>query len=304
MNLEQLRTFREVAIRGGFGRAAQALYLTQSAVSMQIAALERELGVRLFERQGRHIALTEAGQVLLGYATHITTLTEECKRAIDQTRPGVTSLVVGTSPTVGNYVLPDFLGPEVLARFRAQHPGVRVALEVAPSPQIAWRLVTGSLDVGLVEGPVMAPELTQQPFLIDTLALIVPPGHRWVGRDGVDPQELAAEPFVVFERGSGVRQIVDARLGERGVHLRPVLEVASPETIKAAVRAGLGVSIVPTRTARLELTAGVLHAIPLRSISLEQQIRIVRRADRPASPALEDFLLLFDRQAAPSISQA
>ena len=300
MNLEQLRTFREVAVRGGFGRAAQSLFLTQSAVSMQIASLERELGVRLFERLGRHIALTHAGEVLLRYATHIMTLVDESVRAMEDIRgAGSGSLGVGASATVGNYVVPP-----IIARFRAQRPGVQFSLEIAPTPEIAWRLVSGDLDVGLVEEQCAAPELVQRPFLTDELVLILPTGHRWANRDAVEPQDLATEPFVSHQPGSIVRQIIERQLGERGVELRPVLEVASPEAIKCAIRAGLGISIVSAHAVRLELSMGCLRTVPLRGVRLESQFYVVMHHGKHISPGLRAFLAAVDTYVAPPLVES
>ncbi len=288
MNFEQLRSFHAVATRGGFSRGAEALYLTQSTVSMQVRALERELGVRLFERLGRRVVLTPAGESMLGYAFRILSLAEAARRSMADYR-GLEAgeLVVGASLTIGSYLLPELLGA-----FRRLHPGVRLVLDITPTHRVVEGVVGGSLDLGLVEGEVADPELQVEPFHVDELVLIVPPGHPWASRGRVAVAELAEEPFLEREPGSGTREIVQRRLAEQGVQITPALELGSPEALKRAVRAGLGVAIVSRATVDLELGAGLLVAVPVRGLQLTRPFLRLLHRDKHLSPALSAFLAL------------
>lgn len=215
MNLEQLRSFRAVAQEGGFSRAADALFLTQSTVSMQVATLERELGVKLFHRMGRRVVLSHAGESMLGYAVRILSQVDESRKTMASFRGlAAGELLVGASLTIGSYLLPELFG-----RFHKLHEGVRLLVDIAPTPRQVEQIVSGKMDLGLVEGPVGSPELVVEPFFIDQLALIVPPEHRWVGRSSVAVEELQEEPFLEREPTSGTREIVHGRLAELGIDL-------------------------------------------------------------------------------------
>ncbi len=286
MNFEQLRSFQAVAREGGFSKASKALYLTQSTISMQVAALEKELGVKLFQRLGRRVVLTDAGEVMLGYTFRILSLFEASRRSMTDFR-GLArgELRVGASLTIGNYLI-----PEVLGEFRRRHPGVRVVLEIAPTSHIAEDIGSGNLDAGLVEAEVDDPDLSVGSFFVDELVLIVGPQHAWTRRESVSIAELAAEPFIDREPGSGTREIVRQRLADKGVMIHPVLEMGSPEAIKSAVRAGLGVAIVSRLTAELELRNGLLAVVPLEGISMTRPFLLLRHRSVNPSPSLSAFL--------------
>ncbi|HEX2986638.1 MAG TPA: LysR family transcriptional regulator [Chloroflexota bacterium] len=288
MNLEQLRSFRAVAQEGGFSRAADALFLTQSTVSMQVATLERELGVKLFHRMGRRVVLSHAGESMLGYAGRILSQVDESRKTMASFRGlAAGELLVGASLTIGSYLLPELFG-----RFHKLHEGVRLLVDIAPTPRQVEQIVSGKMDLGLVEGPVGSPELVVEPFFIDQLALIVPPEHRWVGRSSVAVEELQEEPFLEREPTSGTREIVHGRLAEYGIELKPVLELGSPEALKRAVRAGLGVAIVSRATLELELRTGLLVSLHVSGVELTRPFYTVVHKDRYVSPPLAAFLEL------------
>lgn len=286
MNFEQLQSFRAVAELAGFKRAADARFLAQSTISMQIAALERELGVRLFERLGWRVVLTDAGEEFLRHAIRILALVEDSRRAMEDIR-GLASgvLIVGASHTVGNHFVPEFFG-----RFNAEHPGVRLVLEIARTPRTTERVIEGSLDVGLVEAPVSSPELSVREFMTDELVLIVPRAHRWVQQGEIDPDELAQERFIVREPGSISRRIVEERLRFLGVELRPALELGTPEAIRGAVGAGLGVAIVSRQVASMALAAGVVAEVRVRGLRLERDLYVILHREKHISPVLSAFL--------------
>lgn len=293
VNLDQLRSFRTVAERGGFSRAAEALYLAQSTISMQIAALERELGVSLFDRLGRRVTLTDAGQQLLRYAVSILALAEEARRAMEEIR-GITSgkLVIGAGRIIGTYLVPDLFG-----RFNADHPGVKLILETDATARTAERVREGSLDVGLLEARVSVPELVIRPFRTDELVLIVPPGHRWIERGEIDARELVTERLITREPGEIIRQIVDRRLRDQGIELKPTLELWAFEAIRQAVTAGLGVAIVPRVVINLALTAGVVAQVAVRGVRLQRDLYVALHRQKHISPALAAFLGLLGLNA-------
>ncbi|MHB1131065.1 MAG: LysR substrate-binding domain-containing protein [Chloroflexota bacterium] len=288
MNLEQLQTFCAVAEQGGFSRAAAARYLAQSTVSMQIAGLEKELGVRLFERLGWRVVLTDAGRDLLGRTTRILSEVEDARRAMAEHRGLVAGrLQIGASHTVGNYVVPNLFG-----QYNALYPGVRLVLEIATTPRVAERVAEGSLDLGLVEAPVEGSDLVTRPFQTDELVLLVPKTHPWVGLGAIDPAELATERFITREPDSVSRRIVRERLRALGVELQPTLEMGTPEAVREAVSAGLGVGIVSRHVASLALAAGVVAEVAVRGLRAERYLRAVLHSQKQVGLALAEFLLL------------
>lgn len=178
LDLHKLRVFAVVAEHEHYTRAAEALGISQPALSVHVRDLERQLGLALFERAGRNIRLTEAGRLVHGYARRILALAVELDEAADDLRGlRAGSLRLGASTTVGEYLL-----PEVLAAFRRRHPGVAVTVEIGNTRRIADRLRHGELHLGLLGEPLGDPGLDCAPFRDDELVLIVPPGHTWRGR--------------------------------------------------------------------------------------------------------------------------
>ncbi|MHB1416208.1 MAG: LysR substrate-binding domain-containing protein [Chloroflexota bacterium] len=286
MNLEQLRSFRAVAEQGSFSRAADARFLAQPTVSMQVAALERELGVRLFDRLGWRVVLSDAGAEFLQYAVRILSLVEESRRAMAEIQ-GIAAgqLIVGASQTIGNYIVPRHFGT-----FNARYPGVRLVLEILPIPAIAERIREGSLDLGMIEAPIVASDLLTRPFLTDELVLIVPQGHPWSERGVVEAEDLARERFIARDPESLSGRIVRERLSALGIEVVPTLQVGTPEAVRESVRAGLGVGIVSRHVVTLALAAGVVAEVPVRGLRVERNLRVVLHKQKHVSRALAAFL--------------
>jgi DNA-binding transcriptional LysR family regulator len=246
---------------------------------MQIGSLERELGVRLFVRRGRRPSLTDAGRILLAYANQIVELVDEGQKAAGQLRDDrICAIAIGASRTIGHYLLPD-----ALRRLKEEYPGIQIGLHIGSTPQIASSATAGAVDVGLIERPIADGDLEQRPIVLDELVLIVPPDHRWARRDSVDPRELDTEPFIAREGDSYTRILTEAALARLGVVLQPAMELRSPEGVKAAVRAGLGVSIISISAVRLELAARLLQTVPLRGLRIERSFSAVRSTNGSAN---------------------
>ena len=286
MELRQLRALEAAVRHRSLTRAAAELGLSQPAVSMQVQALEEELGLRLLDRLPRQVLPTAAGEVLLDYARRLLSLEQEASQALVDLRGlQAGSLRVAASPTIGNYLLPEMLG-----RFRQRHPGLRVIADIAPSHRVAEALRGRHAEVGLVEVEVEAGGLVAQPFCTDELVLVVPAGHPWAGRPYVEPQELLGARLVAREPESGTRALVEARLRAVGIEMAPAMELGGVEAIKNAVRAGLGVSFISRHAIALEERLGVLSAVPVAGLDLRRPFYCLHEARRYASPALQAFL--------------
>lgn len=244
-NLENFRltVFRAVAEQLSFRKAAEELYLTQPAVSLQIKALEEDLGVQLFDRTGSHIALTEAGTVLLRSAHRAKEVLTEAERdiaALSGEHAG--RLALGASTTIAQYVL-----PRLLAEFRTLHPRVAVTLISGNTEEMVHAVENQTVALGLIEGPPRSRDVKVQPFLVDELVLIVPAAHEWAERGSIAAEELANAALLMRERGSGTRHVVEMALEHHGLRrgaLHIAMEFDSTEGIKSAVEAGLGVGFI------------------------------------------------------------
>jgi len=244
-SLENFRlvVFRAVAEQLSFRKAAEELYLTQPAVSLQIKALEEDLGVQLFDRTGAHIALTEAGRVLLAASHEANAILEQAEHeiaALSGEHAG--HLALGASTTIAQYVLPRLLG-----EFRREHPRVHPTLISGNTEHIVEAIEQQKIALGFIEGPARSRDVKTEPFLPDELVLIASAAHEWAERNAVSCSEIAAAPLLMRERGSGTRNVIELALARHGVKrssLNIVMELDSTEAIKSAVEAGLGIGFV------------------------------------------------------------
>jgi DNA-binding transcriptional LysR family regulator len=290
MNRNHLALFHAVAQAGSISRGAVAARVSQPAVSKQIAELEEALGVRLLERLPRGCRLTEAGKILADYAHRWRTLEHDAIRAIEEYR-GLKRgrLAIGASLTIGAYLLPD-----VLAEFHRRHTEIELHLEIANTQRIQRLLLDGSIEAGLTEGPIESGELESKVFFHDELVAIAPAGHPLLKKTRVPAREFCREPFILREEGSGTRAVVEKALRRKGLKIKPLLSLASPEAIKNIVAAGVGVAMISRLVISLELQAGVLGMIPLSDLTIQRPLHLQQVRGRSQSPALIKFLEALD----------
>ncbi len=279
-NLERLRVFHAISQAESFTKAAESLHLTQPGVSKHIKAMEEELGVPLFDRVGKKVSLTEAGEILYEAAREVIASVASAEQRIQELaglRRG--RLRVGASFPVGLYVL-----PRVLAAYRKQYPAIEVTLAIATTANIEEKVLDNKLDFGLVSADVQHPKLLTFSFMTDELVVIVPPEHKWAHRRNVKAQELPGETFIFAARGAGARVTVEERLKAKGIVLHTVLDFVNAEGVKHAVEAGLGVSIQPRGIVQREIEAGSLTAIRLADMDPDiQYVYICRKKQIPTS---------------------
>jgi DNA-binding transcriptional LysR family regulator len=288
VTIHQLRVFKTVADVQSFTRAAEALHLSQPAVSHQMKGLAHALGTPLFEPKVRHTQLTQAGALLHEHAGRILAECRAAGRAIDDLqglRRG--TLRVFGDTTVGIYVLPDVLGA-----FKEAYPDIDVRLDVGNREQLFDRFEGEAADFGVIghlwEHPAIP--LVAQPFLPNELVAIASPRHPLAGAKRVSIDRLAREPFIVREPGSGTRETADAALQRAARPVRILMELASNGAIKRAVARGLGVSILSRRAVSLELKLGLVVELPVTGFPLRRQWHLVHPRDHRLSPAGQAFL--------------
>src|SRR5436305_5103306 len=256
MDIRHLRTLAEVVERGSFSAAAEALGISQPAVSQQMRALERDVGETLIDRSGRRIRLTERGRVVHRYALRMLALSDEFDRELAGGEGELHgALVVGSSTGLGEHVLPLLLG-----RFRAEHPRVSVSLRIEATSTIIDRVLARELELGVVGAVRPHRALVYEPFMRDRVILAVPAGHRFAGRR-VELDELVSEPLILMQAGAGVRTVIEEELRRAGVRPRDLavaMELGLQESAKAAVEAGFGVSFLSELAVERELERGTL----------------------------------------------
>lgn len=262
MTLEQLRIFVAVAERQHMTAAAAALGLTQSAASAAIASLESHYGIKLFDRIGRGIVLTEEGGRFLTEARAVLLRAADAEGVLHDLGTDVRgTLRIWASQTVGTYWLPGRL-----MAFGAAHPGVTLDCSIANTEEVAAAVRDGAAQLGFIEGEISDPNLTITVVAHDKPLLVVGPAHPWAQRgERVRPEELTTTAWVLREKGSGTRAIFDNAIAERGIDpaaLTIALELPSNEAVATAVGSGRAASILSTSVVLSGLEAGLLSAVP------------------------------------------
>ncbi len=286
----RLKVFRAVAEHLNFRKAAERLFLTQPAITLQIKALEGDLGIRLFDRSANRITLTPQGSVLLRYANKIAQLAAEAEQklaASDGQFSGDLSL--GVSTTIAQYVLPRLIGA-----FLSEHPRVQLLLHSGNTEEVVQLLLADKVSVGLIEGPARERGVHTEPFMRDELVLIAPPG---ADVEHLSLPQMLASNLLMREQGSGSRHVVETALEKAGLRLKSfetVMDLDSTEAIKSAVEAGLGIGFVSRWAISKELELGALKTGVVRGLQMSRDFSIVTRTGpelQGASAAFRAFAI-------------
>jgi DNA-binding transcriptional LysR family regulator len=293
LNLHLLRLFAAVARHRSFSRAAEALHLSQPAVSKGVRDFEAQIGSRLLERGGQGgVTVTEAGGLLMRHAANLFAAeraAEEELAALRGLHRG--SLSVGASTTVATYQLPPFLGA-----FHKRYPGVELRLTSGNTRTIAGLLSARDLDIALVEGPVDDPGIEVRPWREEEMVLISAPDHRLArARASIGTESFADEIVLIREPGSGTRDVVMAALDAHRVVPRSILEVGSTEAIKQIVAGGLGIAIVSAAAAADQIALGKLCVLKPRNFAVRRMLTRLSLPARQPSPSAAAFDALLDR---------
>jgi DNA-binding transcriptional LysR family regulator len=284
----RLQVFHTVARLLSFTKAAETLHMTQPAVTFQIRQLEEHFNTRLFDRTHNRISLTEAGDRVFEYADRILSLYGEMDNAIRELTGDVSGvLIIGASTTIAEYVLPSILG-----EFKERNPGVNIRLNVSNSVGVVHMVENNTVDVGIVESPITNKNLAVEVCWHDKLVFICPPDHPLAKESAIPVTMLSDVPFVCREEGSGTRDFIFQHLASSNIQPQDVnisMEVGSPEAVKSAVEAGLGVSVVSQATVAKELELGTLVALPLEP-PLERPFSIVYQRQKFRLRAMDEFM--------------
>ena len=289
--LDQLRILKAIAEQGSFKKAADILYVTQPAVSLQIQNLEKQLEITIFDRGGRKALLTESGKILLDYCQRILNQCDEaCKAVEDLNSLQGGTLVIGASQTTGTYLMPRMIG-----LFRQQYPDVSVQLQVHSTRRTGWSVANGQIDLGIIGGQLpseLEDLLNIIPYATDELALVLPAKHHLAKEQELSKEDLYKLNFVTLDSQSTTRKVVDKLLRDSGLdvqRLKIEMELNSLEAIKNAVQAGLGAAFLPVISIEKELSSGTIHKPNISDLGVKRELKLISNPSRYKSKASEAF---------------
>jgi DNA-binding transcriptional LysR family regulator len=254
MDLRQLEIIRAIADTGSFTAAGEKLHVSQSAISRQILLLEDELGEPVFHRIGRRIRITPAGESLLQLSHRVFQDLQETVSSISDKRESLS----GTMRLVGGMTVCLYVFPALLAEVRRVHPHLDLKVTVGSAERSIAMLRSGAGDLGMITLPIEATDLVSVPALEEELLLITYPAHPLAKKRSIQPADLDKQEFVLFETGSITRRLVESFFAREGVEPQIIMETENVEIIKAMVRSGLGISIIPSQAAAADVRTGQL----------------------------------------------
>ena len=287
MNLDVLKTFCDLVEAGSFSKAAELNFVSQSAVSQQLAKLERELGTQLMHRGGGLVAATEAGKTLHRGARDILRRYEALMGEVRSAADAITGVLrVGTIYSVGMYCLDSYV-----KRFLGAHPEVTLRIEYMRANGIYMSVARGEMTLGVVAYPQRQRGIEVIPFLTEEMVVVFRPAHRLSGKRAVAASELDGEDFVAFDADIPTRREIDRRLKAERVAVNVTMEFDNNDTLKRAVEIGAGISILPRNVIDRELAAGTLGFAPFRNPgSWVRPLGVLRQRGKVPSPAERMFL--------------
>jgi len=285
VNFHQLQIFYQVVQRLSITAAASDLRLTQPAVSLQIKALEKNLGLPLLERGGSKLRLTQAGEALYRCAVSILHAKDEAERSIAELSAATKGkLILGANTTGGMYLL-----PRIVREFKGLYPETEVIFQIESTEWIYEKILQNVVDMGLVGGPTEDRRFGVEQICLDHVALIVSPAHPFARAGKVSLSDLKAQPCILPSQGSRTRQFVERKLKEAGVTLRVAMQLPGTEAVKKAVEANLGMAFVSQFAVERECSLGDLKIIPIGRFEPTRHMELIYRKQKYFSPVAQRF---------------
>ncbi len=295
IDFRHLETFCRVASLKSFSKAAEDLFLTQPTVSGHILALEKSLSIRLFDRTGREVHLTKAGEIFYGFAIKILKFRKELINALSEFSQGIRGeLTLGASTIPGEYLL-----PKVIGAFKKEHPLFSISLRIADTREIIKSVLEGIVEFGLIGAKVNHPSLLYEKYTEDEIVVISPSDHPLGQKKKVEMESLMREPWIIREEGSGTQMAVEKMLRKRGMSLKQfhvIMEMGSTSALKEGVKAGLGLAFISKRAVEEELNRRLISSINVEGMDpVLRPIYIVSYRGKTLSPMGMSFLRFLRR---------
>ena len=290
MTLRHIRIFLTVCQEGfHVTRAAEALHMTQPAVSLAIRELEDYYGVRLFDRIGRRLQITEAGVRLRESGSHIVAMFDRMEKGL-RNWDAFGVLRVGASLTIGSQLMPGYV-----RAFRESHPDTEVQVTVATSALLEQKLLDNALDFALMEGAVHVPSIVSEAYMEDHLAVVCPADGRFRQGQVLSQVEFRSQPLLLREHGSGTRETFERAVGQAGFSVTPAWEAMSNRALLNAVASGLGISVLSARIAAEEVARGRVVSVEVEGLDFRRQFHIIYHQDKFLTASALDFMELCRR---------
>jgi DNA-binding transcriptional LysR family regulator len=284
ITLRQLQVFESVARHLSHSRAAQELYLSQPAVSMQIKQLEAVVGLPLFEQTGKKLFLTEAGREVLHYSRNILQQMQEMEAVFGEMKGLERGRLNISVVSTANYFM-----PQLLAKFCKRYPSINVILNVANRDAVLQQLADNATDLAIMGQPPQSADIVAESFMRNPLVVIAPPDHPLCGTKHIKLKQLELENFLLRESGSGTRGAMERFFAEHGIQFRAGMEMGTNEAIKQAVQAGMGLGILSLHSVELELETGRLVVLDVEHFPIVRHWYIAHRTSKRLSGAAQAF---------------
>ena len=285
MTIRHLTILRAVCENGcNTTRAAEALHMTQPAVSLALRELEQYYGTVLFDRIGRKLQITEGGKRFLDYAKHILALYEDMERDM-RSWDSQGLLRVGASITIGSQFLPGYV-----KAFQARCPDMQIRALVTPSDVLEEKIVSSEIDLALIEGPAHRENIVSEAYMDDELIAIAPPDSALVPGETVSLEFFMRQPFLLREHGSGTREVFDRAIEQAGYSVSPVWEAMSTTALVRAVSSGLGVAVLPARMMRGAVRSGQVTPIRVEGLDFRRRFFIIHHRQKHLTTAMRLFI--------------
>ncbi len=285
MNFHQLEIFYVVVQHRSITSAASDLHLTQPAVSLQLKALEKDMGLPLLERGGKKFRLTEAGEALYRCAVSILHAKDEAQRSIAELSTATKGkLILGGNTTGGMYLL-----PRIVREFKEQYPKTEVIFQIESTEWIYEKILQNVVDMGLVGGPTEDRRFGVEPICVDDVVLIVLPSHPFAKVGEISPKQLEDQPCILPTQGSRTRRLVEHKLKEMGINLRIAMELPGTEAVKKGVEANLGIAFVSRFAVERECALGDLKIVRIDRAKITRYMELIYRKQKYFSPVAQRF---------------
>jgi len=294
MNFNQLKAFYFAVKYGSYSTAAEALYITQPAITKQIQQLEATYGIKFLNRFGKKMVLTDAGEILYDFADKIFQMenqAEESLRDFQQRKSG--RLRIHASESFGAYYLPF-----IINIFRKKYPNIHISVNIFPNQEVIENTIKLENDLGFISYPFEHKKLLIQDVLEDRLVLIVPPSHTFARIKLLNPQKLNGQSIIMHEKGSATREIVDAFIRRNNLSVFITLELSNNEAIKRAVEEGAGISLISEHVVSEEVKRKKLKSIPLADPTMKRKFYLIHHKDKYLSHPFQMFLYMVNQWAA------
>ena len=267
-------------------KAAEQLHMTQPAISLAIKELEQYYGVRLFDRIGRRLKITDSGKLFLQYAIHITDLFDDMETGLrDWDSKGI--LRVGASITIGSQFMPGYV-----KAYSEICPGIDVRVVVEQSDTLEHKILTNALDFALIEGIPRDPRIIAEAYMQDQLSVLCSADKGWKQGQTISRQEFKKQRFLLREKGSGTRDVFDRVTAQAGIHITPAWEAMSTSTLINAAITGLGIAVLPSRMIQPALDSGQIITVNVEGLDFKRNFYIIRHKDKFLMPSAEKFIAL------------